>query len=73
MLLHEVNLGATAIGTGLNEEPEFMIGFGGRSLHQCESPNEMRIVPDGGAGDREVLHRTQRMDAPVCVSGNLPS
>ena len=49
-----------------------MIGFGGRSLHQCESPNEMRILPDGGAGDREVLHRTQRMDAPVCVSGNLP-
>ena len=49
-----------------------MIGFGGRSLHQCQSPNEVRILPDGGAGDREVLHRTQRMDAPVCVSGNLP-
>lgn len=48
-----------------------MIGFGGRSLHQCESPNEMRILPDGGAGDREVLHRAQRMDAPVGVSGNL--
>ena len=49
-----------------------MIGFGGRRLHQGESPNEVRILPDGGAGDREVLHRTQRMDAPVCVSGNLP-
>src|SRR4029079_527704 len=49
-----------------------MIGVAGRSLHQCESPNEMRILPGGGAGDRKVLHRTQRMDAPVCVSGDLP-
>ena len=74
MLLHEVDLGATAIGTGLYEEPEFdALASVGRSLHQCQSPNEMRIVPDGGAGDREVLHRTQRMDAPVCVSGDLPS
>src|SRR6476619_7878810 len=54
------------------QEPELMIGRGGRRLHQCQSPNEVRIVPDGAAGDREVLHRPQRMDAPVRVSGNLP-
>ena len=54
------------------QEPEFMIGCGCRSLHQCQSPNEVRIVPDGGAGDREVLSAARSEWTPQYASREPP-
>ena len=48
------------------ENPEFEVGPGSGLLDSREGDDEVGIHREGAAGDREVLERASRVDAPVC-------
>ena len=47
------------------------VGAGRRLLHQGKRPDQIGEVADRHAGDRKVLDRTQRVDAPIGVGGHV--
>ena len=47
------------------------VGARRRLLDQRQSAHEFGKMPDGHAGDREILDRAQGMDSPVSVGRNV--
>src|SRR5690606_26489002 len=54
------------------EQAQLLIRGRGRLLHGSECIHQCRVLRDGDAGHREVLHGTQRLNAVVDVVRYVP-
>ena len=54
------------------EQPELVVGAGGGQLHGGQPADQVHVGGQRLAGDGEVLHGAQGVDAPVGVGGNVP-
>jgi hypothetical protein len=53
------------------EQAQFLVGRGGGGLDHGQRPDQVHVGAQRLAGDREILHGTQRVHAPVGVIGDL--
>ena len=54
------------------QEAEFVVGAGGGEFHRGEAADQVHVGGQRLAGDREVLHGPQGVDAPVRGGGDVP-
>ncbi len=64
--------GGDRVGLPRGEQTEVAVGESGGLLHGGEGVDQVRVRGDRRAGDREVLHGTRRVDAPVRLGRHLP-
>ena len=59
------------IGLGRRQMPETFVGARRCLFHQRQCPDQIRKMTDGNAGDREIVHGPQGVDAPIGIGGHV--